>query len=316
MVDQLLSQGLRLSTKLTYASAQRSFIDFCNQYHLCVVPAKEQTLLWYIAHTQSRPGFKSLKASTLKVHLAAIRALHVMSGFPAPPTSSPRIHIMIKAIFEHGPCPLRKLPITFSILRHLLSLIGAAPSNLVWHSALSLGFFGGLRGAEYTLATSSHGLLCPPLLVSHITFGTFNGTRYMSVYVPRSKTRPHGFQLSIGCSGTQTCAVCSTQSYLSHRAHMGSLAPQSYAFVLPDGSPITKNMLNQKIKCLVASIGLDPKQYSSHSLRTGVATTAAIAGFNEVQVKAIAGWTSQAYMLYIRNVQFEQISFAKRLTVN
>ena len=221
---------------------------------------------------------------------------------------------MIKAIFESGPGPLRKLPITFHILSHVLSQVCVSPTNLVWHSALSLGFFGGLRGAEYTLATSSYGLLCPPLLARHITFGCHHGINYMSVHIPRSKTRPHGFQLSIGCSGAPTCAVCSTQAYFAHRASLGTFRPDSYAFILPDGSPLTKNVLNQKIKCLVSSIGLDPTQYSSHSLRTGVATTAAIAGFNEVQVKAIAGWTSQAYMLYIRNIQFEQIGFAKKLT--
>lgn len=316
IVQHILANGLRLSTKITYASAQRSFIDFCNQYHLCVIPAREQTLLWYIAHTQSRPGFKALKATTLKVHMAAIRDLHVKSGLPVPPTSTPRVKTMIKAIYENGPGPMRKLPITYNILNHLLRQIGLSPSDLVWHSVLSLGFFGGLRGAEYTLATSSHGLLCPPLLARHITFGCFNGTNYMSVFIPRSKTRPHGFKLSIGCSGTQTCAVCSTHAYFSHRAKLGPIHPDSYAFVLPNMAPLSKSVLNQKIKCLVASIGLDSSQYSSHSLRTGVATTAAIAGFNEVQVKAIAGWTSQAYTLYIRNVQFEQIGFAKRLTIN
>ncbi len=54
-------------------------------------------------------------------------------------------------------------------------------------------------------------------------------------------------------------------------------------------------------------------------MRTGVATTASIAGCNEIQVKCIGGWSSQAYTLYIRHIQTEQITYAKKfnsLTIN
>jgi hypothetical protein len=103
-------------------------------------------------------------------------------------------------------------------------------------------------------------------------------------------------------------------AYFRHRASLAPILPNSYLFVLPDGAPLLKSILNQKIKCLVSSIGLDPSQYSSHSMSTGVATTAAIARFNEVQVKSIGGWSSQAYTLYIRDTQMEQITYAKKLT--
>ncbi len=48
-------------------------------------------------------------------------------------------------------------------------------------------------------------------------------------------------------------------------------------------------------------------------MRTGVATTVAIARFNEIQAKCIGGWSSQAYTLYIRDIQTEKITYTKKI---
>ncbi len=96
-----------------------------------------------------RPGFKSIKASSLKVHLLAIRSLHIFSGSIVAPTSTPRVILILKA--ENGPGPVQRLPITYPILHHLCTKLGYSHHTLVWHAALTLGFLGGLRGAKYTL---------------------------------------------------------------------------------------------------------------------------------------------------------------------
>ncbi len=229
--------GLRLSTKQTYSSAQCSFISFCNTFSLAPIPASEQTILWYIAYTQTRPGFKS---SSLKDHLSSIRSLHILLGTIIPPTSTPRVNLILKAIYDNGPGPDQKLPITYPILHHLCT-------KLVWHAALTLGFFGGFRGAEYTLVPSPAGPLSPLLLVSHILFGTIKDLSFMLVTIPRSKTKPHGIQIGIGCSGTSTCAVCSMYSYLRYLASLSPIPSNRYLFVLPNGSPLLKSILIQKL---------------------------------------------------------------------
>ncbi len=156
----------------------------------------------------------------------------------------------------------------------------------------------GLRGTEYTLVPSPVGPLSTPLLISQISLGTNKSLSFMSLTIPRSKTKPHGFEIVIGCSGTPTFAECNMHSYLHYSASLSPIPHNSYLFVLPNGSPLLKSVLNPKIKCLVPSIDLDASRYSTHSMCTGVATTAAIAGFNEIQVKCIGGWSSQAYTLY------------------
>ncbi len=213
------------------------------------------------------------------------------------------------------PAQLKKLPITYPILHRLCTKLGYSHHTLVWHATLTLGFFGGLRGAEYTLVPSPAGPLSPLLLVGHISFGMNKGLSFMSVIIPRSKTKPHGFQIGIGCSGTPTCAVCSMQSYLRYHAGFSHTPPNSYLFVLPNGSPLLKSVLNQKIKYLISSIDLDPSRYSTHSMSMGVATTAAIAGFNEIQIKCIRGWSSQ-YKRYSNRTKSITQFFFNSLTIN
>ncbi len=191
--------------------------------------------------------------------------------------------------------------------------LGYSHHTLVWHATLTLGFFGDYGGGgECTMVPSPAWPLSPWLLISHISLGMIKDLSFMSVTTPRSKTKPHAFQISIGCSGTANCAVCSMHSYLHYCASLSPIPPNINMFVLPNGSPLLKSVLNQKIKCLVSSIDLGPSRYSTHSMRTGVATTAAVAGFNEIQVKCIGGWSSQAYTLYIREIQTEQITYAKQ----
>ncbi len=178
--------GLRLSTKQTYSSAQHSFISFCNTFSLTLIPASEQTILWYIDYTQSRPGFKSIKASSLKIHLSAIRSLYILSGSIVPPTSTASVNLILKAINDNGPGPIQKLPISSPILHHLCTKLGYSHHTLVWHATLTLGFFGGLRGrrAEFTFVPSPARPLSPPLVISHISLGTTKGLSFMSVTIP------------------------------------------------------------------------------------------------------------------------------------
>ena len=45
----------------------------------------------------------------------------------------------------------QKFAITYSMLHHLYTSLGQSHHTLVWHATLTLVFFRGLRGAEYTL---------------------------------------------------------------------------------------------------------------------------------------------------------------------
>lgn len=239
-----LDSAHRLSTKKTYSSAQLQFLEFCKIYSLIPLPASEQVLLRFLAFTQSnqrhlvagRQG--APKASSLQVYMSAISSLHVMHGFDQPPINAPRVKLLIKSINQAGTCPDQKSPITYEMLVCMIEMLRGMYNYDMYKAALTLGFFGTLRGAEYAVKQCGNGnLQCPPLLIGHVSFGVCEGVKYLQLYLPRTKTRAHGMHKIIGCSGTSVCAVCSMEHYLSARS---SCYPHDYLFRGSDGKVLHK----------------------------------------------------------------------------
>jgi hypothetical protein len=58
-------------------------------------------------------------------------------------------------------------------------------------------------------------------------------------------------------------------------------------------------------KCL-HTLGIEETQYASHSFRIGMATTCAMKGVSDDQIKMYGRWKSDAYARYIRIPQFHR----------
>ena len=114
--------------------------------------------------------------------------------------------------------------------------------------------------------------------------------------VAKSKTKPHGFVISVACSNQNICALCCLKAYLRARSLIGKLKPADYLFVDDKGAPVSKYQLNSYLKCIVTQAGWDPSHYSAHSLRTGVLTSAASAGLKDWELKKLGGWSSDVYI--------------------
>lgn len=308
----------RPNTKRTYTSAQKDYVEFCYGYGLQPVPASEQTILYYIAYTQARSEHKNIvgsgiKASSLKVYLSAIRSMHIVAGYPEPPISAPRVKLVLKAIHDNGPPPSQQAPITYSLLKRMISTLGHEYHHVMWHAVWCLGFFGGLRGAEYTLHKTPDGQHLSVLLeLKHVQYSSYP-IPHIRCDIPRTKTRPHGAVKVIGCSGTAVCAPCSLLEYLRLRHEYLHLHHAPALFVNIDATPVLKSQLNHAIKQAMSSLSLDPKYYSSHSLRAGVATQAGISGFGDWEIKELGSWASDAYITYIRPKYSHSLNYATRL---
>ena len=307
----LVAGGLRLSTHKTYSSAQLQFLRFCSTYSLVPIPASEQLLLWFIAYSRTPP--RALKAESLKVYLSAINSLHTLMGLPPAPTSAPRVRLALKCISESGPGPSQCSPITFLMLSHIFASLPQSLDHLAWKAILALGFFAGLRGAEYSLVPQTEGGSGSGPRIADAHFASAPSGPFLLFTVVRSKTRPHGFTVPVGCSSSPVCAVCCLWSYLSARQASSPFTQGDPLFLFLSGSQLSKLALNKFIKQAVSSLGLDPRRFSSHSLRAGVATTAAALSFQDHEVRLLGGWASDAYHSYIRQSQSAQIGFARRL---
>ena len=84
-------------------------------------------------------------------------------------------------------------------------------------------------------------------------------------------------------------------------------------FVYSNGYHVTKVHLNAMIKRLIKQIGLQPDSYSSHSIRSGAASTAAQAGFSDWEIMRVGGWKSATYRDYIRGLDTHVAGFSARM---
>ena len=99
----------------------------------------------------------TLKASSIKVYLAGVRALHIEHGFDNPLTNCLRLERILRGIRRvQGSGTRPRLPITITILRRLHSIINTNiyVDALMW-AASCIGFFGFLRCGEFTTNSNS-----------------------------------------------------------------------------------------------------------------------------------------------------------------
>ena len=307
---QLIRMGIRPRTRTSYSSAQSKYINFCTTYGLTALPASETVTLLYIAYLYNQ----GLAGATVSAYISAIRSLQVMSGMDTPNLRSPRVNLALKAMVEHGKPPVQKAPINYNLLCKMLDIVYTIQDAYMWSALLSLSFFAGLRGSE-CVGNEVH------TSVSQVQFqaqgqGQGSSGQVMLFSVSRSKTTAHGYTVPLGCSGTRVCSLCMMIKYLSSRFSQGNPVLQAPLFVYSNGLPVTKSHVNLLIKSLASKLGLDPAQYSFHSIRAGAASTAAQLGFQDWEIMKLGGWKSSTYRQYIRSLDSHVAGFAARLVTH
>ena len=130
--------------------------------------------------------------------------------------------------------------------------------------------------------------------------------------VLKSKTSSHGYTCSLGCSGSKICAFCTMNTYLGYRVRSAKVTAGDPLFISGQ-KVVSAKMVNGYIKSSVKALGWDPSGYSAHSVRAGAATTAALKGFKDWELKKLGGWSSTAYMGYIREYTKHTVKFPRRL---
>ena len=200
---------------------------------------------------------------------------------------------------------VQKLPLTFHKLQLLWPVIISSKNSGMWQALISLAFYAGLRCSEYTQSNESLGPT-----ISQVSF--MSNQKVLVYNVTSSKTKIHGFQCHLGCSTHAICAYCTIKHYLANRSSIGQCTSADPLFLLGNKA-VGSAQVNRFIKAIVSSLGWDPAGYSAHSLRAGAATTAAQAGFNEWELKALGGWSSSTYQTYIRDTQLHTAKFPRRL---
>jgi hypothetical protein len=78
--NRLVLNCVKHNTRRTYDYAQKQYLLNCDKYDFNVMPASEKQIVAFVAYFNKW----GLCFSTITVYLAAVRNLHVSSGFADP----------------------------------------------------------------------------------------------------------------------------------------------------------------------------------------------------------------------------------------
>jgi hypothetical protein len=205
--------------------------------------------------------------------------------------------------------PVRKLPITFSLLCRILGKMSYHPVELLIQLSMCVAFFGCLRAGELCIPDGAVFDSTKHLCVSDLTF--YHDERMFSLMLKQSKTDKHGkgVLIYIGCSSHVVCAYCMMVKFMGRRSNIVDNTP---LFADKNIPVLRKSVLVNATRLVLCTLGLDPSKYSGHSFRAGSATSGADSGFNPWELKMLGRWSSECYQIYLRNPKVVS-NFAKRL---
>ena len=284
---------------MTYSSAQRRYLSFCQSYQIPPLPLSESSVCLFAAFL----AHQGLKSQSISVYLSSLRHLQVSSGFSPPRRCDwPRLQYVLKGIARCQPqAPLRRLPVTAAImvkLQNTIPQVVQSPheASLMW-AACCLGYFGFMRSGEFTSDSST----APAVCVSDVAVDSHNHPSLLRVKLRRAKTDPigKGVEIFMSRTGTVLCPVAAILHYMAVRPK-----GEGPLLIHADGSPLTRAQFVFQVKKALQTAAIDSASYSGHSFRIGAASAAAAAGVPAYFIKMLGRWESEAYHLYIRTPRY------------
>jgi integrase len=273
------------NTTRVYRTGWAQFAAWCEEHRVIALPAGAETVALYVADLA-----KVAKPATIDLRLAAISAAHRAAGHDTP-TKEEAVRLVRRGVRRTlGTAQRQVRPVTVPDLRAMLDGLGTDPAGCRDRALLLLGFAGALRRSELV-----------GLDVADLT----EGTDGLTIRLRRSKTDQEGVGRTVGIpygSNLATCPVRSWRAWLE----LSSIT-EGAAFRPVDrhshigGARLSAPAVALVLKRHAARAGFDPREVSGHSLRAGLATSAAAAGVPERVIAEQTGHRGTAMLRrYIR----------------
>lgn len=254
------------NTVRAYQSDWLRFEIFCRGREVASLPAAPATVAAYAADAARR-----LKANTIERHLTSISQAHQLAGLVNPVEDKLVRTVMAGIRRVKGTAQTGKDPLSPELLRKMFAGAFEDLRTLRDRALLLVAFAGAFRRSEVVA-----------LRYEDIQF-TGEG---LVITIPRSKTDPEGEGHTVGIpygSHPESCPVRALEAWLER-----SNITYGYLFTgigrwggQVSAKPICDHQLARIIKRLAANAGLNPASFSGHSLRSGLATSAAEGGASE-----------------------------------
>ena len=279
-----IQASLSKSSRANYEKTLSDFRNFSYQANLqSGFPLNQGSVLLYLSHLQK----SGLASSTITSKLSALNYYQKINGFQDI-TSHFLISKFISGLNKISRAIDIRIPVTPEIL-HQFHVAVPVVSTSVFYSTLyksmfSLSFFAFLRPGEIT---SSHN----NIELSNVNLSKDN------IAITFTKFKHHTgppVTVVVQSQNTTPCPVQCMANYLRLRG-----TTPGPLFCHQGGSPITYTSLNNFFSAIQSFLQLGAR-YHLHSFRIGAATSAALRGIPEDEIKRMGRWSSSAYSKYIR----------------
>ncbi|MBR7792175.1 tyrosine-type recombinase/integrase [Undibacterium sp. FT147W] len=269
------------NTRRAYRSAIRHFLEWGG-----LLPADEASLIRYMAEHAGK-----LNPRTLSLRLTALSQWHKHQGFPDP-CSYPNVRKILTGITRVHAKPKKKARalVIEELERIVLYLSEQSDIKAIRDSALlQIAFFGGFRRSELV------GLRCEDVKWE---------SEGITLLLPRSKTDQagEGIAKAIPYGDSSCCPATALKRWLSiSGVYTGAIFRRIDQWKHVGEQALHANSVNKILTECAAAAGLDyVPEFSSHSLRRGMATSAYRAGASFRDIKRQGGWrfdgTVQGYI--------------------
>jgi len=269
------------NTVRAYKSDFNDFGLFCAKNGLKSLPTEPKIISLYLTYLST----KNIKMSTLKRRLVSISVIHRLKGHYID-TKHPSIIENIMGIKRRkGSIQRGKKPILINNLKTIINVIDVYNKEEIKRlrdrSIILIGFSGGFRRNE----------------IVSIDYDDLDFVQEgLKINVRRSKTDQfgEGFVKALPYFNNQLyCPVVSLKDWLN----ISKIASGPVFRRFNKGSSLSeKRLTDQSVALLIKEYlnlaGIDSKNYSGHSLRSGFATSAAESGAEERNIMAMTGHKS------------------------
>lgn len=279
-VLEYVRESLAESTRIAYKSDLSHFECWGGQ-----IPASPEMVANYLAAFAD-----DLSIASLNRRLAALSKAHQARGLPTPTTTelvkaTVRGLKRIKGVAQRQAQPLIKEDLILA-----LEATGERLKDVRDRALLLLGFAGGFRRSELV------GLNCADVEVVR---------QGIVIHLRRSKTDQNGEGRKIGIPHARGrwCPVAALEQWLDR----SGITEDALFRSIDRHGRIGLEPLSGEAVCLIVRdrvrlAGINPAGYSGHSLRAGLATSAAQAGVSSWKIRQQTGHVSDAMLArYIRD---------------
>jgi site-specific recombinase XerD len=276
-----LKSSKAINTIRAYKSDFRDFGLFCAQNGFKSLPSDPKVVSLYLTYLST----KDVKMSTLKRRLVSIGVIHKLKGHYLD-TKHPSIIENIMGIKRRkGSIQKGKKPLLISNLKQIINVIDEFNNEEIKkfrdRSIILIGFSGGFRRNEIVSLDFED--------LDFVTEG-------LKINLRRSKTDQFGegtVKALPYFENSQYCPVFSLKKWIE----VSNIKSGSLFRRFSKGCKLMENRLTDQtvallIKNYLKLAGIDSKNYSGHSLRSGFATSAAESGAEERSIMAMTGHKS------------------------